>query len=593
MPECGRTCFLDVSAEEAQNLLMAQGKEGSFIIRPSQSDADSPSISFRHKDSVLHIKIQNTGEVYDLYGGEQFATLMDLVEFYKDGEKLRLADGDVIHFSQPLCSSAVGLRCERWFHGGISSAEAKELLRKQSVGSFLVREGSTEATMGHFVLSVVSTESDVTQIIITKQDKKYSIGDGIKFSDLSKLIDYYRKNPITVRTEGNVQRNLTLQKSVNIGSIVASDIPHRTAELLKRFPGQEKDRDGFWEEFEQITYEENSSEVYTKPRIHGKKEENVKKNRFKNVLPYDETRVVLKDKDETDYINANYIETSGLDVAGVTRRYIATQGCLKHTAGDFWRMIWQERVAVIVMATKTIEMGKNKCFQYWPDEQGSSLTFDLDNGSITVTFVELEYSDDFYTRVLNVTRKQKQKGGDSKETMKDLGTMQVFHFQFPEWADKTVPKDSQTGSMLDFISAINSKQRSIRDSAPVVVHCSAGIGRTGSFILIDIVINLIETKGLGCHIDIPKTLIRMRQMRSGLVQTDAQYKFVYLALREYVERRANSKTAPGKPAENQYVSGKLSTERNKKPDPKIANKPNLPRKPIYENLNTSAATGRK
>lgn len=525
--EAGGNYFLDVSGEEAENILLTQGKDGSFLIRPSQSNRNHMSLSVRQKDRVIHIKIQNTGDHYDLYGGEEFATLMELVEYYREEKALREKGGNMIELKQPL--SLASYRNERWFHGRMSSSEAEERLRNQSFSSFLVRESHSKP--GDFVLSIRCEDKNVTHVMIIKENGKYGIGDGRQFNNLAKLIDHYRKSEITAK-HGSEEVKFTLQKSVNLGQIKASDLHLRVAELSKQLPGQDRDRDGFWEEFEQLQHQENFDPVYSKKRDAGKAPENKGKNRYKNILPYDETRVVLRDKDDdvadSDYINANHLNTSSLEMRGVKSRYIATQGCLKQTVADFWRMVWQEKSSLIVMTTNTVELGKNKCYQYWPDEQGTSSTIELTNGQMRIDCTAVENSGEFKTRVLQLTRY-----GWKMDTLEPIGSRIVYHYHFPSWPDKMAPKDS--GPVLNFVTEINRKQNVLRDSSPMIVHCSAGIGRTGTFIVIDIIINQIHAQGLSCLIDIPTTLAKLREMRSGIVQTDSQYKFIYVAVQQFVE----------------------------------------------------------
>ncbi|XP_035747359.1 tyrosine-protein phosphatase non-receptor type 11 isoform X2 [Egretta garzetta] len=430
--------------------------------------------------AVTHIKIQNTGDYYDLYGGEKFATLAELVQYYMEHHgQLKEKNGDVIELKYPLnCADPTS---ERWFHGHLSGREAEKLLtEKGKHGSFLVRESQSHP--GDFVLSVRTGDdkgesndgkSKVTHVMIHCQDLKYDVGGGEKFDSLTDLVEHYKKNPM-VETLGTV---LQLKQPLNTTRINAAEIESRVRELSKLAETTDKVKQGFWEEFETLQQQECKL-LYS--RKEGQRQENKNKNRYKNILPFDHTRVVLHDGDPnepvSDYINANIImpefETK-CNNSKPKKSYIATQGCLQNTVNDFWRMVFQENSRVIVMTTKEVERGK----------------------------------------------------GNTERT--------VWQYHFRTWPDHGVPSDP--GGVLDFLEEVHHKQESISDAGPVVVHCSAGIGRTGTFIVIDILIDIIREKGVDCDIDVPKTIQMVRSQRSGMVQTEAQYRFIYMAVQHYIE----------------------------------------------------------
>jgi tyrosine-protein phosphatase non-receptor type 11 len=229
-------------------------------------------------------------------------------------------------------------------------------------------------------------------------------------------------------------------------------------------------------------------------RKEGQKPENKAKNRYKNILPFDHTRVVLRDvaedKPGADYINANYIHHEEDSPSGVVtgkpfKQYIATQGCVGSTRGDFYHMIWQERSLLVVMTTKVMERGKTKCARYWPDVGQTE-----EYGSYSVTNVTEETSKDYTLREFVLTK------GEEKRN--------VFHYHFLGWPDHGTPEDP--GSVLNFLHDVNIKQEALEAAGPIVVHCSAGIGRTGTFIVIDMIIDQIQTLGLDCEIDIQRTI---------------------------------------------------------------------------------------
>ncbi|XP_064643361.1 tyrosine-protein phosphatase non-receptor type 11-like [Lineus longissimus] len=510
----------NITGPEAEGLLMDRGFDGSFLARRSRSNPGDFTLSVRRKGEVTHIKIQNTGDCYDLYAGEKFATLTELVQFYIENQgQLREKNGEVIELRYPLNSADP--TTERWFHGHISGKEAERyLMEKGKNGSYLVRESQSKP--GDFVLSV-RCEDKVTHVMIRYEDNSYDIGGGEQFETLSDLVEHYKKNPMVERS-GIV---LHLKTPFNATRISASGIDSRVKELQKENgTATSTGKAGFWEEFEQLQTQE-CKHLYS--RKEGRKPENKNKNRYKNILPFDHTRVVLRDhglpandQSGADYINGNYI-THEEDVLNDPKKtYIATQGCLASTVCDFWRMIWQENSRVIVMTTKEVERGKNKCARYWPDDRQSK-EYEAYGYKLIVKSVKETHTPDYTLREFDLTKRE----GNTSETRT------VFHFHFTVWPDHGVPSDP--GCVLNFLHEINVKQDSMPGAGPVIVHCSAGIGRTGTFIVIDMIINSIRQLGLDCEIDIQKTIQMVRSQRSGMVQTETQYIFVYKAVQHYID----------------------------------------------------------
>lgn len=262
----------------------------------------------------------------------------------------------------PRClRSAQDPTAERWFHGGISGVDSEKLLMDQGeTGSFLVR--ASQSKPGDFVISVRTSESgpkQVTHVMVRNKDDKFDVGGGEKFKDLKDLVDHYKMNPM-VETSGNV---VNMKKPCNSTKVSAKKISERCKEL-----DQDTDpvygKAGFYEEFEALQEMES---VHAYPRKEGQRPENKTKNRYKNILPFDYTRVALKDIDKndvgSDYINANFVTG---EVAGAGNDYIACQGCLKATVNSFWQMLWENNNRVIVMTTAVVERGKQKCAPYWP-----------------------------------------------------------------------------------------------------------------------------------------------------------------------------------------------------------------------------------
>ncbi|XP_053336036.1 receptor-type tyrosine-protein phosphatase delta isoform X7 [Clarias gariepinus] len=240
---------------------------------------------------------------------------------------------------------------------------------------------------------------------------------------------------------------------------------------------------------------------------HSNLEVNKAKNRYANVIAYDHSRVLLSSIDGipgSDYINANYIDGYRKQNA-----YIATQGSLPETFGDFWRMIWEQRSANIVMMTKLEERSRVKCDQYWPNR--GSETY----GLIQVTLLDTVELATYCVRTFAL-----YKSGCSEKR-------EVRQFQFTAWPDHGVPEHPTP--FLAFLRRV--KACNPPDAGPMVVHCSAGVGRTGCFIVIDAMLERIKHEKT---VDIYGHVTLMRAQRNYMVQTEDQYVFIHDALLEAV-----------------------------------------------------------
>jgi protein tyrosine phosphatase len=244
--------------------------------------------------------------------------------------------------------------------------------------------------------------------------------------------------------------------------------------------------------------------------------ENKTKNRYSNVLPPESTRVQLSNTGEegSDYINANYI--SGL-IPNSERAYVATQGPLMATFPDFWRMVWELNVSVIVMLTKEVENGRLKCDRYWPDIDES-----LEAGNFVVTLSDIEETsmDELLERKLILLNIEKQE------------SRPVLHLQYIAWPDHGLPV-----STTAFLSLMDEAYKFNHTGGPIVVHCSAGIGRSGTFctvhaILEKLKLDLMNNPEEDPKLSIVRTVLAARSQRPGMVQTKEQYMFVYLAILE-------------------------------------------------------------
>ncbi|XP_069823904.1 receptor-type tyrosine-protein phosphatase eta-like [Dendropsophus ebraccatus] len=270
-----------------------------------------------------------------------------------------------------------------------------------------------------------------------------------------------------------------------------------TADFIHHFEKQKCDSNqGFIEEYKKL-----SSVGTTQTKSAAEKPGNKEKNRYNNVLPYDASRVVLSSPGDLtqDYINASYIPGYNQP-----KEFIAAQGPLPNTANDFWRMIWENDVRVIVMLTKCVELGKVKCEEYWP--QRSSKNY----GNLSIFMTSENVQPDYTIRdftVMNIQTRQSK---------------QVRHFHFTAWPDHGVP--NATSDLIQFRNIVREYTANVHlVNSPIVVHCSAGVGRTGTFIALDRVIKQIEAEdGVGVYEMVSDLWLHRRFM----VQTESQYIFL-------------------------------------------------------------------
>nr|XP_055116966.1 tyrosine-protein phosphatase non-receptor type 18 isoform X3 [Symphalangus syndactylus] len=235
----------------------------------------------------------------------------------------------------------------------------------------------------------------------------------------------------------------------------------------------------------------------------GSRPENVRKNRYKDVLPYDQTRVILsllREEGHSDYINGNFIR--GVDGS---LAYIATQGPLPHTLLDFWRLVWEFGVKVILMACREIENGRKRCERYWAQEQEP-----LQTGLFCITLLKEKWlNEDIMLRTLRVTFQKESRS--------------VYQLQYMSWPDRGVP------SSPDHVLAMVEEARRLQGSGPepLCVHCSAGCGRTGVLCTVDHVRQLLLTQMIPPDFTLFDVVLEMRKQRPAAVQTEEQYRFLY------------------------------------------------------------------
>ncbi|XP_014289334.1 tyrosine-protein phosphatase non-receptor type 2 isoform X1 [Halyomorpha halys] len=270
-----------------------------------------------------------------------------------------------------------------------------------------------------------------------------------------------------------------------------------------------------WAQFYQEIRADSSKNDFT--TLAAVKNRNKNLNRYRDVSPYDHSRIVLS-KGKCDYINANLIK---LDMA--QRRYILTQGPLQLTTGHFWLMVWEQNSKAIIMLNRIIEKHQEKCHQYWPlgSLNGGDDTLILTDVGLQVDFIsEKEYS--YYT-----TRVLRLKDIDSGEQR------EILQFHYTTWPDFGVPQSPT--AFLRFLCAVRRSGALSSDVGPPVVHCSAGIGRSGTFCLVDTSLVLMKKNGNN-SVNVRDLLMEMRKYRMGLIQTPDQLRFSYLAIIEGINR---------------------------------------------------------
>ncbi|XP_072048343.1 receptor-type tyrosine-protein phosphatase S-like [Amphiura filiformis] len=239
-----------------------------------------------------------------------------------------------------------------------------------------------------------------------------------------------------------------------------------------------------------------------------KKANNREKNRYANIVTYDHSRVTLRiqgNDPDSDYINASYI-----DGYKAPNKYIASQGPNEASMADFWRMMWENNMSKIVMVTNLTESGKIKCEKYWPDKAERY-------GNFTVTFVNKEVLVDYTIRHFTIT----------DATIDGFPSRPICQFHYTTWPDFSVPENSS--AFLNFVKVVNNY--GIGDSHPTVVHCSAGVGRTGTFIAIESLMRQAKQEN---QVDVFGFVSGMRNSRMQMIQTHEQYEFIYDALLEHI-----------------------------------------------------------
>uniref|UniRef100_A0A9J8CQK6 protein-tyrosine-phosphatase n=1 Tax=Cyprinus carpio carpio TaxID=630221 RepID=A0A9J8CQK6_CYPCA len=341
------------------------------------------------------------------------------------------------------------------------------------------------------VLAVIFIISIVILILLFKRKRAELEGRKCSFPSSSKAMSsQHPSDPVELRRINFPTAGMTSHPPVSVSELPAH---------IERMKANDNLR--FSQEYESIDPGQQFSWEHSNLEI------NKPKNRYANVIAYDHTRVALSNNDGVpggDYINANFID-------GYRRQgsYIATQGPMPDTFSDFWRMVWEQHTANIIMITKLEEKSRNKCDQYWPSR--GTETYGLMQVNLLDT-VELA------TYCVRTFALFKSGSGEKRE---------VRQFQFTAWPDQGVPEHPTP--FLAFLRRV--KACNPPDAGPIVVHCSAGVGRTGCFIVIDAMLERVKQEKT---IDIYGHVTLMRSQRNYMVQTEEQYVFIYDALLEAV-----------------------------------------------------------
>ncbi|XP_061597801.1 tyrosine-protein phosphatase non-receptor type 2 [Cololabis saira] len=238
--------------------------------------------------------------------------------------------------------------------------------------------------------------------------------------------------------------------------------------------------------------------------------ENRNRNRYRDVSPFDHSRVKLENT-ENDYINASLVV-----MEEAQRSYILTQGPLRNTCGHFWLMIWEQKTKAVIMLNRVIEKGSEKCAPYWPTAEERELAFR--DTCFVITLLSEDTKSYYTTRLLELHNIHT---GEKRE---------LYHFHYTTWPDFGVPESP--ASFLNFLLKVRESGALGATHGPAVVHCSAGIGRSGTFSLVDTCLVLMEKKKDPSLVDIKNILLNMRKYRMGLIQTPDQLRFSYMAVLE-------------------------------------------------------------
>ncbi|KAH8373832.1 hypothetical protein KR200_006782 [Drosophila serrata] len=571
----------NLSGKEAEKLILERGKNGSFLVRESQSKPGDFVLSVRTDDKVTHVMIRWQDKKYDVGGGESFGTLSELIEHYKRNPMVETC-GTVVHLRQPfnatrITAAGINARVEQLVKGGFW--EEFESLQQDSRDTFSRNEGyKTENRLKNRYRNILPY--DHTRV------KLLDVDHGVAGAE------YINANYIRLPTDGDLYNMSSSSESLN--SSVPS-CPACTAaqtqrncpncQLLNKTCVQCAVKSATLPYSNCATCSRKSDSLSKHKRTESSASSSPSTGSLANGHTGPGTPTSLsglsgisgvsgasgclagllkKHSGETPYGSGGALSMAERErerEREMFKTYIATQGCLLtqqvNTVTDFWNMVWQENTRVIVMTTKEYERGKEKCARYWPDE-GKTEHF----GPARIQCVSENSTSDYTLREFLVSWREQP-------------ARRIYHYHFQVWPDHGVPADP--GCVLNFLQDVNTRQGNLAQAGekpgPICVHCSAGIGRTGTFIVIDMILDQIVRNGLDTEIDIQRTIQMVRSQRSGLVQTEAQYKFVYYAVQHYIQtliarKRAEEQSLQvGREYTNIKYTGEIGNDSQRSPLP--------------------------
>ncbi|XP_073332197.1 receptor-type tyrosine-protein phosphatase C [Pagrus major] len=350
--------------------------------------------------------------------------------------------------------------------------------------------------------------SPITEIVHTKYNDKALIGFLVFLiivTTIALLVVIYKIYILKRRKSHDLSENMMLISAGNDEENLLPVEPIAAEVLLEAYKRKLADEGRlFLAEFQSIP------RIFSRYSVkEAKKPCNVPKNRYVDILPYDYNRVQLTTGNgETgcDYINASFI-----DGYKESKKYIAAQGPKDETVSDFWRMVWEQQSSIIVMVTRCEEGNRVKCAQYWPSPQRETEIFE----EFIVKLNSEDYCPDYTIRHLSLSNKRDKNS-----------EREVTHIQFMSWPDHGVPDEPHL--LLKLRRRVNAFKNFF--SGPIVVHCSAGVGRTGTYIGIDAMMEGLEAEG---RVDIYGYVVRLRRQRCLMVQVEAQYILIHQALLEH------------------------------------------------------------
>jgi len=335
------------------------------------------------------------------------------------------------------------------------------------------------------------------------------------------LICYYfhRKHPIhkLTRVRSRLYSRLYSQERYQL--------PIRRADLAELVKRELDTIQPFCQEFERL--ERMSFDTIQRKTTVAELSSNRKRNRYNDIVPFDSTRVrilppykISGDIEASDYINASFIS----DVLhSADKKYIAAQGPGEDTTPAFWQMIWQYDIRVVVMLTAVLESCGIKCNTYWPDELGEMRKYN----DLTIQLFDIAEAPTYVIRKFDLSHA-------SSSTSRV-----IVHIQYISWPDRTAPSSCEELIQLVQLTRVMYNQYSNKGCdtpSPILIHCSAGVGRTGTYICVDQVMKVID-KQTAADIDVFHTVYQLRRDRRYMVQTRAQYEYVYRCIVTYLQQR--------------------------------------------------------